>query len=305
VLSPSHRNIFPGALEHVRGWANGRLEARSKAVHSSQALCVSVFGSLASSAKRASFLVDAFEAAGIAPHPVGEPSIECEVRDRRDILNEYGSRNPTCPDVLIRWPGVVLTIESKFTEHLGGCSQARTSRIKVNGRYRILPAACTGNHEPGSDLRTGTGAACRLTVPEGSRTSRRYWEVGATLFSSAVITGAALPCPFRDGHYQLMRNLCFAAALAEVEGLHGFAMLLAFVGASPAAIETRSVFAAFQTLLLPEIKPRVGIISYEQLAKIAREHSEYELADWIIERIEKGIASASAGQRHRHSAPSE
>ncbi len=31
VLSPSHRNIF--ALEHGRDRANGRLEARSKAVH--------------------------------------------------------------------------------------------------------------------------------------------------------------------------------------------------------------------------------------------------------------------------------
>jgi hypothetical protein len=119
-FAPARANLFPGALPHIANWDEGRLEARSKVVWSSQALCISVWGAIAESEWRRAIVVDALDSAGIELDAKGEPKIECEVRGRRDVLNEYGGSNPTCPDAIIRWPGAALTVESKFTEPLGG-----------------------------------------------------------------------------------------------------------------------------------------------------------------------------------------
>jgi hypothetical protein len=49
-------------------------------------------------------------------------------------VDEYGGINPTCPDVLIRWPRAVLTVKSKFTEHWLPSGHPPQKRAVVSGR---------------------------------------------------------------------------------------------------------------------------------------------------------------------------
>jgi hypothetical protein len=276
-------NLYPGALPHVADWAPGRLEARSHVAWSSQALCVSVWGTIAESVGRSAILGDVLAAAGVELDLGAGPQIECEVRGHRDVLCEFGGANPTCPDVLIRGPGAVLTVESKFTEYLGGCSQAKANAKRSS--------ACSGNYERGSDLRTKTDAPCRLTVQERNRTPRRYWEVGKGLFRPEVVCSPRRPCPFRDGHYQLMRNLCFAAALGERESRPHAGLLVAYVGGARAASANERTFAEFRAMLLLDVSRRVGAIRYEQIATIVGAHGETTLATWIDGRLRAGVAA--------------
>lgn len=53
-------------------------------------------------------------------------------------------------------------------------------------------------------------AACRLTVQDGARRARRYWEVAPSLFRPETLS-VPRPCPFASDPYQLMRNLAFAS----------------------------------------------------------------------------------------------
>ena len=295
-VTGAHLNLFPGALPHVKGWAKGRLEDRSEAIYSSQALCVSVFGAIASGPQRSQILQDVLREAGVGLHPEGEPVVECEVRGRREVLKEYGGQNPTCPDVLVTWADALITVESKFTEHLGGCSQTKPKTVKRDGAKLKLPPACRGDHAPGSDTRTRTIAACRLTIPEGDRTPRLYWEVAATLFTAETLHIPRDPCPFRDGAYQLMRNVCFAAHLSQMQRQRQFGFLLTYVESAASAVETRRSFNDFQVMLLPEIRPRVGAISYEAIGRVLRRHHEEELASWLDRRIPDGIAARATGR---------
>jgi hypothetical protein len=284
-----HANLFPGALPHIADWEPGRLESRSHVLCSSQALCISVWGAIAETSRRRAIITDVLEAASIELDLDDEPVIECEVRGRRDVLNEYGGSNPTCPDVLVTWPRAVLTVESKFTEHLGGCSQVKPQPVqRPEGLQNVV--ACSGNHAAGSDLRTKTEASCRLTIKEGNRSPRMYWEVGAVLFRPDVLEPPRRPCPFRGGGYQLMRNLCFAQRLAELEGRPMAGFVLAYVAGAPSAHETEQTFNEFMAMLRAEVRPRAGAISYERVAEIATRHGETDLADWIERRLSDGLA---------------
>ncbi len=286
----SRANLFPGALPHIADWEPGRLERRSYVTWSSQALCISVWGAIAESSRRRAIVTDVFEAAGVELALDDEPAIECEVRGRRDVLNEYGGSNPTCPDVVISWPRAVVTVESKFTEHLGGCSQVKPKQMRTPDGPTRRAAACSGNHEIGSDLRTKTEAACRLTIKEGNRSPRLYWQIGAALFRADVLAAPRRPCPFRGGSYQLMRNICFAQRLAELERRSSAGFLLAYVEGARSAHETQQTFGEFTAMLRDDVRPRAGAISYERIAEIVRQHDAAELAGWIKRRISAGIA---------------
>ncbi len=298
MAATSRENLFHGALPHVDKHVGELLEKRSNVPWSSQALCISVFGTIAESPNRGELMQQILDASGVTQRPSGDPELRCEVRGRREVLNEIGGSNATCPDVLVEWPELTLTIESKFTEHLGPCGQIDLRRSKGQ---TIRPKACSGSHESGSDLRTKTDAACRLTIAEnegrrGYRSPRRYWEIGARLFQAEVIEPPRSPCPFADGKYQLMRNLCFAAALAEQHSpQNGYAFVLAFAGGSTSAGESTADFSAFREMLLPEVVPRVGSITYEAIANVLRSSGQDELADWIDARLRKGIPVKPSG----------
>jgi hypothetical protein len=282
--SPAHpawSNIHPRALGHVREWDPRRWHSGAAQVHSSQALCVSVFGALALSNARGAVIADVATAGGIQL-TIARPEIACEEGSRPELLSEHGRRvTPTSVDVLITSPTAIVTIESKFLEvGFGACSQPPRKQ-------------CSGDFAPGSDLKTKTLAPCRLMGWDGDRSPRAYWDIAAALFRPDVLSPPQRPCPFAGPSFQLMRNICFAAALAQQRRRpNEYGFLVVYVAASPSAPAVRREFAAFTELLVDELQPRVGIISYEDIAAILRHNGDDDLACFIDERIPAGLASA-------------
>ena len=128
----------------------------------------------------------------------------------------------------------------------------------------------------------------------GTPHSANVWKVGARLFHSEILTPPLSPCPFRGPHYQLMRNLTFAAALARLQSRPEAGFLLAFVEQARSAGAARRTFEEFQSMLLPDVARRAGAISYEEIASIVARHSESDLADWIESRLRAGVAARGA-----------
>jgi hypothetical protein len=221
-----------------------------------------------------------------------DPQIETEVCEHRRILGEIGGGTPTALDGLVRDPACVLSIESKFGEpEFGGCSQARPSTIsKRDARYdpefpNLKALNCTGAHAVGSDLKSTTKplrAACRLTVQDGARHARRYWEVAPSLFRPEILS-VPRPCPFAGDAYQLMRSLAFASEWAKAGDLVGFGFLVT-VDASPFAAPLRTRVEDFRGLL-DSVRHRVGVVCYERIAEISDGHGERGLATWTRDRV--------------------
>jgi hypothetical protein len=59
-------NVFPDAHAHIQGRENFRWHESADAKNSSQALCLSVWGTLARRRKRTAILREIYEAAGIS-----------------------------------------------------------------------------------------------------------------------------------------------------------------------------------------------------------------------------------------------
>lgn len=307
-------NLYPEAIAAVSAWALGRLEARAAQPHSSQALCVSVFETIARRPEpvRDAILTDALTHAGITADDLKAAQVETEVREHRAVLNEIGGGTPTALDGLISWQSGVVSIESKFTEQeFGGCSQVRPSKVSpADPRFDPTDATkrlanCTGRHEVGSDLKPATQplqAACRLTVQDRNRRPRMYWELAPELFQPSV-TALGQTCPFRGDSYQLMRNMSFAYKWSRDEKLPHFAFLVMLVDAAPAAEAMRLVVEKFRAMLLPQRRSHLGVLSYEALADVLDgQHGEHALAHWIRGRIAHVCSSASPCQTDPHSA---
>lgn len=183
--------------------------------------------------------------------------IRLEVSDP-EILQERGGR-ASCIDVLLEAGDAVVCVESKFLRDaaagLPGCSQ--------------FPEACRGFYGPGSDRKCGTSAPCRLAASERGRTARVYWDVAAGLFRPERLNPAAGEpgsCPLHR-HFQLARNLLFAARYAELRGKRLFAALMIAPRASAELLEAQT--AAFaQDVLSPALVGRVGVAHYELLVAL-------------------------------------
>jgi hypothetical protein len=250
---------------------------------------VSVFGTLENHRQGQAILAGIGAAAGVALPTTKPAAFVCEDRSHVEVLNERGGRAiPTSPDVLVRWPGYVVVVESKFREGLGHCSQTRARRTKSRGTE---PAPCTGDHAPGSDRKTGSDAACRLTVPDGRREPRLYWQVAERLFRPEVLEVPRRPCPFVDGRYQLMRNLTFASEFARRDAAFGFGFIVAYVAASPSATHTEKLIEQFREMLLPDAAEGFGAVSYEAISEIVEQHGDHRLAAWLRARLTAGLAA--------------
>ena len=296
-------NLYPEAAAYVAAsWAPGRLESRAKAVHSSQALCVSVLITLRQrpAEQRAAISAAICEQAGLVLPVESATEIDAEIRQHRALLGEVGGGTPTALDGLISSDASVLTIESKFTEReFGPCGQIKWAKVEPhdqrfdeahpNRKFRN----CTGWHAPGSDQKPTTspqGAACRLTVKDGRRQPRRYWDVAPYLFEPAFLA-TPQKCPFATDAYQLMRNLAFAHEWAAEHKLPSYGFLVTLVDGAPKARELRQRVAAFRGLLKSDVRDRVGAVSYECIADVLDQYGEGPLANWVRKRLAAGLSS--------------
>ncbi len=182
--------------------------------------------------------------------------IAVEVR-RPEVLDEAGGA-PSAIDVLLTADDAVVCVEAKYL----------SDAVEGFGRCTQFPGACAGFHGPGSDLKTGSAAPCRLAVSEGRRQARRYWEVAARLFLDAAtaegdeVGSCALARP-----YQLARDLFFAAELARRGGKPRFAALVV-APAATAAVVTAQTAAFAADVLRPEHAGRVAVVHYEALSAL-------------------------------------
>lgn len=245
--------------------------------HSSQVFCVSTFGQLRRLPDRDNILATLFAGLPSADRTGRSWELALEYSDA-DLLGETGRGTPTSVDVFCRCADMAVCIESKFLvdadEGFGCCSQAKSG-------------SCAGHHGPDSDKRTQTDASCRLTVAEGRRDARRYWQAGRSYFRGSVFLDqdAGHDCPFRGPSFQLMRNFLFAARAAGQTGTFG---VLCIVPERKAAACRKQVEVFRASILLPEYRSFIRLTTYDILsaALTSSNHPESRrLGRFIDERM--------------------
>jgi len=249
---------------------------------SSQVFCVSAFGVLQKLASKdriiAALLSQAFPEVATRGRPRSW-AISLEHEDEF-LLGERGTNQPTSIDVLCTSSKEVVCIESKFVtdarEGFGGCSQASRGR-------------CGGYYGPGSDLKTGTPAWCRLENWDGHRSPRLYWALGKAHFKAEVFAPqqSGDERPLAGSNYQLMRNFLFAAAMAERERKRFFGMLALCPAATSGLIEGQ-IDSFRQDIVRPEYRNRVGFLTYETyIAHLhaVQDRDAEDLAGFLEDRI--------------------
>ena len=192
-------NIFPESISSISNFdtfpwhTDSNKNIDSYKVQSSQALMIDVFGYLSVCKDKDKIINTAFNL---------EDSnwiINFEYTNEQ-LLNEKKS---TQIDVMIEGNKNIILIECKFTENDGGtCSQ--TKRIE-----RFNKKQCTGNYQQQTNPVNGVTSHCSLS---GKNIS--YWEYIPKIYDFSN-QNDYLPCPFKGGHYQWMRNLCFAYSMQK------------------------------------------------------------------------------------------
>lgn len=271
-------NIHPDARGAVEDWGTFPWHRDRSGLpdshlpHSSQAFCISVWGTMArgDAAGARSALGRVLGNAGISDTLASRPELRLEYT-QRDVLNEEGAGNPTNVDALFLYPGLVLVIESKLTESFGSCGQARNRH-------------CSGRYEVGSDLKTSTDAFCRLEIQDGRRTPRRYWEVIRSLSRPGEYQ-PGIACPFAGRGYQVMRTIAFAS---ELGARNGADWRVVFAFPQTLSPESATDVAGVAGGLLPEHQDRVLQLDYESLARALSEEGDpvaADLADYMANRM--------------------
>ncbi len=248
---------------------------------SSQVFCVSAFGFLLRHRMRDRIVGDFLQQAfGWTTSLNNKWIVELEFVNAK-LLNELGHGTPTQVDTLFVGSNAVVTLESKFAtdakDGLGCCTQ-------------YIDKKCGGYHGPGSDLKCGTTAWCRLDNWDGRRTPRAYWLLGKTFFQPSVLLPQKpdQPCPFRDGHYQLMRNFLLAAAYAQSKKKTNFGTVV--ICPRSASAKLREQVRSFQTsVLLNDYRDRVQLAFYDDyisLLKGLNDHDATAIATFLQCRMD-------------------
>jgi hypothetical protein len=125
-----------------------------------------------------------------------------------DIKFEYTDSSlmselrPTQIDVIIESKFCAIIAESKFAEaNGGGCSQIRPTSKKL--------IQCSGDYKKQINPVNGIISECALSGKE-----ILYWNYIDTL-TKFDKNSTYPPCPFKNGEYQWMRNICFAEAYSK------------------------------------------------------------------------------------------
>ena len=247
LFSSAHQSIPDWARFHWHRSRSGTADADLPT--SSQAFCISTWGTAASKdgigvrSALALVLKDDLLDSWLTGTEMGD--FHLEFVDRL-LLGEEGAGNPTNLDAVWEFPEVTLVVESKLLESFGPCTQVRGGH-------------CSGVYGPGSDLKNHTDAACRLTVSDGARRPRRYWDV---LEGIGYSPAAGQPCPFAGPGFQVMRVITAAAELARQRRTD---WRVVFAYPETFAPEPGLTIDRVRELLPPEMQSRILTLDYEDL----------------------------------------
>ncbi len=231
-------------------------DVTAKLIQSSQALAIDVFGTL-QSLEGPTQVIDALLAQwGLISK--GAQKLYLEYTVPKITLCEPRS---TQIDAVIESDTSIIFIECKFTEADGGsCSQVNPLGGKSPNRGKVQ---CTGNYASQVNPVNRKRSPCALTGK-----GVRYWELVPSVLSIANEVDH-LPCPFKDGWYQWMRNLVACRSIAESTGKQGAFVILYADGPFSMAKKIRSLdWQKFQALTAGKAVPLITM-SYQELLALA------------------------------------
>jgi hypothetical protein len=279
--SAIERNLFGGASSIVRSrpefpWHRDSGSITADRPHSSQALAISVFETIRNVGSKDRIL-NAWAARWGLSHD-STWRIEPERLLSKSLL---GEPRATQVDVSAESDCALMLFECKFTEIDGGCcSQAKPlKRGKFAGARQ-----CDGTYRLQLNIRNNLSAKCALTAK-----GIRYWDwVPHVLDISA--TDDHVPCPFKGGWFQWMRNLVACAALADSRPA---AVVIVYAdGPFPMAAKLRS--DEWQDFVRLAANRRVGlhVSSFQELVDLAVQAADQSddqlliaLREWLNRRI--------------------
>ena len=196
-------NIFPLSRDSIENynsfsWHIGRdRKIDTDKVQSSQAVMIDVFGLLKQSKYKDQIINSVFNTNG------NSWRIEFEYSNS-SLLNEP---TPTQIDVLLENEFEIVIVECKFTEFDGGeCSQ----KDKISKGKNAGLLQCNGNYQNQVNPINLINSKCALTGK-----GIKYWDYIKNIYEIDT-NKDYMPCPFSKSHYQWMRNMCTAQALADL-----------------------------------------------------------------------------------------
>jgi len=279
-------NIFSGAHDAIWQafpWHKGAASPRS-----SQALAVSVFGTVAVHPSRQVLIDEALRLMfGWDPQNDGEWRVNLERTLPTSLLHEP---RPTQADVLLESETGVVLLECKFTE-VGGGSCSQTKPLS-SGKHKGL-IQCDGNYRQQTNPVNGKTARCALFAKD-----IHYWKYIPRYFDLGKDKDYD-PCPFAGSAYQYMRNVLAAAQLARQKGKPkegqraAFGLIYVEGGAFSMANEVadpQSEWGQFAARLRSDAPVAVQAVSYQRLLKawcqcFPEDESLAGLAEWFAERV--------------------
>lgn len=276
------QNIFAGAHDAV--WQAFSWHRGAASPHSSQALALSVFGTLAMHPSR-QLLIDEMVQRMFhwKPSKGDEWQVGLEVNVRRELL---GEPRPTQVDVLLRNKASVAALECKFTESGGCCSQTQP---RPSGKHKGK-TQCDGNYHKQVNPVNGKEARCALSAK-----GVRYWAYIPKYFDWANDRDCK-PCPFAGPAYQYMRNAVAAARLARRKEPKraGFGLVYVTGEQFPMSSEVAnpdSEWNEFGRHLRPRATLAIEAMSYQQLLEswrqiLPQDQVLADLATWVEDKVQ-------------------
>ncbi len=186
------KNLFYRSINSIDDYYDFDWHKDSNKVNSSQALAIDFWGCLKLSPYK-NRLINLF-----FNKDDDNWEIKFEYKDK-SLLSE---KRATQIDLIVESQTCAIIIESKFTEEDGGsCSQTKKTK---QGLYQ-----CNGKYKKQINPINKITSKCALTGK-----GIEYWDYIDTLtyFKKDRIYDT---CPFKNGEYQWMRNICFAKAYAK------------------------------------------------------------------------------------------
>lgn len=275
-------NIFPGAHDAI--WQAFPWHSGAASSHSSQALAVSVFGTIAVHPSRQVLIDEALRLAfGWDSQGNGGWQVELEKRLPSSLL---GEPRPTQVDVLLQdKPGVVL-LECKFTESGGGpCSQTKPLS---SGEHKGT-IQCDGNYREQTNPVNWKTDRCALSAKD-----IRYWKYIPRYFD--LDRGKDYePCPFAGPAYQYMRNILAVGQWAQRNKKERAALGLIYVAGevfpiSSEVADPQSEWGRCAVRLRSDAPVTVQAVAYQDLVRAWRrilpeDQMLDQLANWVTKRI--------------------